>query len=197
MKDMKNVKTVKIVVCGDGAVGKTTLIKRITNKYQESDRNTIKMTPGIDIDTLIIPEHEDVVGAIWDLGGQTQFRFIQEAFFRGADIVILLYSVEWYHSFADLSSDWIKLISPLVPPKKIFLVANKIDSPNKVLLTEDGLEFAEKINANFYEVSAITGANVDEFRKDLIESVVHIGKSLLPIKKNHISPELIENSFEV
>jgi Ras-related protein Rab-2A len=188
-------KTIKIVVCGDGAVGKTTLIKRITKNNEDlNNMPPIKMTPGVDIDSMTIP-NSNVIGSIWDLGGQCQFRFMQDAFLRGLDILILLYSVEWYHSFTDLSQ-WLKIIPPNYHPKKIYLIANKIDAQTRILLPEDGIEFAEQINASFFEMSAITGKNVEEFKQDLVNAMKIIAESK-ELKKNYMIPNIFQPDLKV
>jgi len=72
-------KVVKIVVAGDGAVGKTTLSQRLSGTLNlECDRRT---TPGLDVHTIEV-KGEDIFGQIMDLGGQDQFRFFQDRFFK-------------------------------------------------------------------------------------------------------------------
>ena len=74
-------KTYKVVVAGDGAVGKTTISQRITGVLQEEEERF--MTRGVDFHSLqVIDENLNTMQAqIWDLGGQEQFRIFQKPFF--------------------------------------------------------------------------------------------------------------------
>jgi GTPase SAR1 family protein len=58
----------KIVIAGDGAVGKTIIAQRLTGSLKvEKDR---LMTCGIDFHTLEIVNGNSEKAQIWDLGGQ-------------------------------------------------------------------------------------------------------------------------------
>jgi small GTP-binding protein len=71
----------KIVVVGDPAVGKTSMMCRYTdNKFYEEHLTTI----GVDfkIKTLTIGEKKVKLN-IWDTAGQENFRSITRSYFRG------------------------------------------------------------------------------------------------------------------
>ena len=44
----------------------------------------------------------------------------------------------------------------------LVLVANKIDQENKIILDSEGKQLAEHFNMSFFEVSALTGENINE-----------------------------------
>ena len=168
----------KIVVAGDGAVGKTTVGKRISGKFNINENLT--MTPGVDFhnlkiqfkNNLKIQSYETIDCQIWDLGGQEQFRYFQDDFFNSATMVVLVFAVNLYHSFINLKS-WVSLISKELL-EKIYLIANKIDADNRSVPKQKALEFANKHNMTYYEISALTGEGFDEFKEDLSKTIEYV-----------------------
>ena len=160
----------KVVVGGDGAVGKTTVGKRISGNFN-IDEN-IDMTPGVDFHNLKIQSYEPIDCQIWDLGGQEQFRYFQDDFFNSATVVVLVFAANMYHSFLNLKS-WVSLISKELL-EKTYLLANKIDADNRSVPKEKGVEFANKYNMSYFEISALTGDGFEEFKEDLSRTVEYI-----------------------
>ena len=159
---------IKIVIGGAGSVGKTTLCKRL--KGVLDTQNLPSMTPGIEIHQMAIDEKEENFMIMWDMGGQEIFRFIQDSYVLGAKIVILVFSLEFYHSFEDLAS-WLKLIPKNIPPERLFLIGNKVDSPRCNISRELIDEFLEKHPMKYYEVSALKGTGISQFKTDLKDTV--------------------------
>ncbi len=166
-------KTFKIVLGGEGAVGKTTLARMLAGETN-TDEN-IELTPGIEFHSLRIENEMSIDCQLWDLGGQTYFRQIQDSFFQSASIVILVFSVDRYNTFLSLDS-WLEFI-PQNIQTKIFLIANKIDCDKRYVKTDDALEFAKSFNLKYYELSALTGIGVNEFKQNLIETIVSLYNS--------------------
>ena len=157
----------KIIIAGDGAVGKTTISQRLTGSLKtEEDR---LMTCGIDFHSLQIINGSIINAQIWDLGGQDQFRVFQKPFFNNANIMIIVYSVEWFHSFINLEN-WLELAQNKTPVKT-YLIGNKIDSEDRIISKEEALEFAETHNMRYFEISALHGAGFEDFKNELIETV--------------------------
>lgn len=163
--------TLKIVIAGDGATGKTTISKRLAGKF--SNKDDISMTFGIDFHTLEITNYEGNA-VIWDLGGQDQFRIFQPDFFRKADIVILVFSVDWFPTFINLDS-WLDMVNDY-EVDRIYLLANKIDVENRAVNTEEIEEFAKQNNLEMFEISALTGKGFMDFEEHLLNTSVKIIK---------------------
>ena len=157
----------KVVVGGDGAVGKTTVGKRISGNFNKNEN--IDMTPGVDFHNLKIQSYEPIDCQIWDLGGQEQFRYFQDDFFNSATVVVLVFAANMYHSFLNLKS-WISLISKELL-EKTYLLANKIDADNRSVPKEKGEEFANKYGMTYFEISALTGDGFEDFKEDLSKTI--------------------------
>ncbi|MHA1112368.1 MAG: Rab family GTPase [Promethearchaeota archaeon] len=120
----------KLCILGEGSVGKTTLVERLTTgKFNEST----KMTIGIDFSMINVNatvEPEKMVNIdlqVWDLGGQDRFRFILPSYIQGADGGLLLYDVNWFPSEKNLPQ-WIQLwYNNTKPGIPIYLVGTKMD----------------------------------------------------------------------
>ncbi|MBY9019015.1 MAG: GTP-binding protein, partial [Candidatus Lokiarchaeota archaeon] len=80
----------KILVVGDGGIGKSTMIQRlITGKYIEQ-----KITIGTDLASWSIEIGNLVIKLqIWDFAGERRFRFFLPNYSRGADGCLLCYDI--------------------------------------------------------------------------------------------------------
>ena len=150
----------KILLIGDSSVGKTSIMMRFVNdKFSSSFITTI----GIDFVTKII----DVSGnkirlQIWDTAGQERFRSITTSYFKGADIVIIIYDVCDESSFDNVEY-WMEAIKDSTCDSTgVILVGNKIDmESSRQISSKDGINLAKKYNIPFFECSAKKGINVD------------------------------------
>jgi small GTP-binding protein len=83
----------KVIVVGEGGVGKTTLINRFaTNKFSEDTKITIGAS--------FYAFENDVNGSdapvklqVWDFGGEKRFRFILPSYCQGAHGVIFAFDL--------------------------------------------------------------------------------------------------------
>jgi small GTP-binding protein len=163
VEELSDKKCLKIVIAGDGATGKTTISKRLNGTFRSDEE--LSMTTGLDFHTLEITE-KDGKAVIWDLAGQEQFRSFQDTFFNEADIVILVYSVEWFPSYMNIDS-WLSMIDR-DNISKIYLIANKIDIENRAIHSDEVQEYVKSRGLHYYELSALTGEGLDEFEQDLL-----------------------------
>jgi len=136
---------IKIIILGDSAVGKTTLLIRYTNRTAGTltdNRATIglnvvgheKMMP----DPPLPPgeAQEEVTFGLWDTAGQERFATLSSAYYRGASCVIFVFSAVDINSLKNLSV-WVnKFTSTLSDdenPERIPMVfiRNKMDAFRK------------------------------------------------------------------
>jgi Ras-related protein Rab-28 len=99
----------KVILLGDGAVGKTSIAMR----FAEDQFNQIyKQTVGVDffIKRLKIPPNYEIALQLWDIGGQSIGSKMVKNYIGGAHAVLLCYDITNYESFANLE-DWYRLVS--------------------------------------------------------------------------------------
>ncbi|KAJ3444890.1 ras and ef-hand domain-containing protein [Anaeramoeba flamelloides] len=151
----------KIVLVGQGSVGKTCLILQYC---ENTFRNETMITIGIEFMTKYVNLHSKTVAAqIWDTAGQEKFRAIPATLFRGSHAVIFVYDVTNYESFEKVQY-WIEQADKHCPKKKYYLlIGNKIDCvQERKVSKEAGEMFAKEHNMNFLETSAKTAQNVNQ-----------------------------------
>jgi small GTP-binding protein len=120
---MKNI-VLKVLIAGDAGVGKTTMLHR----YVEGEFiDSMTMTIGVDFHTKPLQiDDKNCHLQLWDLGGQERFRFMHEAYLRGAHGALLLYDTTNYVTFVNIEK-WIQLLRKLNPDLPVILVATKYD----------------------------------------------------------------------
>ena len=162
-------KSCSILLLGNSAVGKTSLISRYANgTFKEEYINTV----GIDsISKTEIINNINILVKLWDTAGQERFRTIAKSYYRGAHGIILMYDVTNPKSFESMRK-WLTQIKEEAPSKiRIILVANKIDSEERVVSKEDGDTLAKSYSLKIFESSAKENINVNEAFQDLIEDI--------------------------
>ncbi|MFX0064465.1 MAG: Rab family GTPase [Candidatus Hermodarchaeota archaeon] len=177
---------IKVVLLGDGAVGKTTLKNRYISKgFQERYMPTLGAD--ITIKTLNV-QKESFECHFWDLAGQPKFNAIRQNYYRGSRGAILVYDITQPDSLPNLNM-WIQELHNNIIMKKIplIIVGNKIDLRNTIkstIPTEKGLEFLKHLKsqigsdreAYFFETSAKTGENVSKVFEILGEALLRVIK---------------------
>ncbi len=161
-----SIRSYKIVVLGDNAVGKTSLIVRYVD---DSFNVNYKPTLGFDIFVKRVdtPDGLDSL-IIWDIGAQEKFEELREFFLQRSDGAILVYDVTRMETFQNMIF-WMNTLYDFVGRVPFILVGNKIDLIDRVeISTEKAERFADKIKAiNFYECSTKTGIKVNEIFKEM------------------------------
>jgi len=148
----------KVVVAGDGGVGKTSLVRRYCEGKFDGSRVT---TLGVDFQTKLVTVGEKIIKlSVWDIAGQDRFVSFRDTFYRGAHAVALVYDVTAPASFFNLMHwrDEVQSIVPLVP---MVVIGNKVDLFN-VVPPDEVRGWAKSGNMPFLLTSASTGERVDE-----------------------------------
>lgn len=153
---MSQIPLLKVVVIGDGNVGKTSLVRRYCESKFEQSRI---MTIGVDFQTRQVDLPEGSVKlSIWDMAGQDRFQTIRETFYRGSLAAALVYDLTVPQSLINLAT-WVREVTRLVPGIRFVVVGNKSD-----LFTPGsenwGPELARRLNSPYVQTSAASGEGV-------------------------------------
>jgi small GTP-binding protein len=133
----------KIILAGDGGVGKTTLLQsKLAKKYSPVKQITI----GINFDCYKITnfENEDVDILAFDLGGQEHFRFIHKAFTIGAKAAVVMYDLTRFPTIKSIPY-WIKLLQAEYPSIPIVLAGAKRDLVDRETMVQFDAEIQQLI----------------------------------------------------
>jgi len=159
----------KILIIGDSAVGKTSLLlKYVDNFFPETHMATI----GVEYKTKNIETSKyKVILHLWDTAGQERFKSITKSFFNNANGIVFVYDITSKESF-DGVKNWIKDAEPYGKFESI-LCGNKIDLEKKREVKIDSLkEYSLKKKIDVFETSAKTGAKVNEAFEKLVDLII-------------------------
>jgi Ras-related protein Rab-1A len=151
----------KIIVIGNSGVGKSCLTLKATQGIFKED---FVSTLGFQFFSFHVKINDKICKLqIWDTCGQEIYRSLITNFYRSTALAIICYSVTDRKSFEELEI-WLKQIKMYSDPDcKAFLIANKIDLPDRVVSTEEGMNCKKEHGFECYmETSAKTGVNVKE-----------------------------------
>lgn len=169
---MTEVPTFKVVLLGDLGVGKTCIRSQFVHHIFT---NAYKATIGGDyLTTSVTVKHspadseldQKVNLQIWDTAGQERFNSISQAFYRGTDIVVLVYDITNYESVLSLRN-WFKRFMDHchVSRPGVIIVGNKTDRSNDRCVD---LEEIPEIITNNTDVSV--AAYMENWDTDVIET---------------------------
>ncbi|MFX1477604.1 MAG: Rab family GTPase [Promethearchaeota archaeon] len=156
----------KIIVIGDPAVGKTSLL---TNFCGDKFEFEYVPTVGVNITKEKVTVQNDIGKdaevslMVWDIAGQPQFYMLHRPYFNGADGMMLVYDVTRSSSFSNINNWYSTAVKYGLSGIPRILIGNKIDlKDEKKIILPMAEHLSQKLNAPFYETSALTGENVSE-----------------------------------
>ena len=158
---------IKLVVIGDGAVGKTCLlISYANNRFPEDyiptvfDNYVVNLTAG----------EQNIELGLWDTAGQEEYDRLRPLSYANANVFLVCFSVVNPVSYENVLAKWIPEVSHFCPNVPQILVGTKLDLRDDPVIrdklsnqnqtpitTEQGNELARKIKAiKYMECSAKT-----------------------------------------
>ena len=167
-------KSIKVILLGDSSVGKSSIIERLKS---DSFNNNQSATISLEHHNLIIKINSFIVRMqIWDTAGQEKFDAIASTYYKSADVVIFVYSINIRDSF-DRVSQWSKQVdenSSIDEQQIRILLGNKTDLNNeRVVSTEEGKDLAKQIGCvHFDEISCMDKTNEENNNK--INNIIEV-----------------------
>lgn len=154
--------TLKVIVVGNGQVGKTSMITRFskgifTNEY--------KKTIGVDFleKKMYLSEvGEEVTFLLWDTAGQEEYDAITRTYYKGAVACILAFSTVDRDSF-DAVESWFNKVFDECGNICMVLVQNKVDLMDDAKMEAKEVEIlAQKLKLKLYRTCVKDDLNVSE-----------------------------------
>ena len=160
----------KTLLLGDGAVGKTALVKQYIKGEFKGD---YKPTIGVDIFSKDIKLDEDVQInlSIWDIAGQKKFKLFRKSFFSGAHAALVIFDYTRPETFDTIETEWLSDLHGISGKVPFVLIGNKIDLGKQV--DEEKINnLASKYGVNFIETSALNNTNVDDAFQNIATAIL-------------------------
>jgi small GTP-binding protein len=176
-KEKKHV--IKILLLGDGAVGKTSLILRfIENKFKEE----YSVSLGVDFLTKKIHfvDENDVTRSVamqvWDIAGQARHVSYSHLYMKGALGAFYVFDLTRKETLDQIQNRW-QIQALKASPKHIgILIGNKADlKKNRTIPKNQLKKIAESMHViDLIETSAKTGENVHEAFQRLTTEILNV-----------------------
>lgn len=172
----------KVVLLGNAAVGKTSLLERFINeRFNEnlSYQNTIGAA--FAAKQMEINGHNIVMG-IWDTAGNERYDAMTRIYYRGAKAAVVCYDITMSNTFQK-AKFWVRELRAIEEECKIYLVGTKTDIlSNPVILADPGIDivtnYANGIQAKFFLTSSKTGENVAELFTEIASDFLSVPENL-------------------
>ena len=165
--DKNEVKAFSIITLGDSGVGKTSIINRyINNKFDENNSSTV----GINYSNkeMEFNNKDKIILRLMDTAGQEKYRAITKSYYRNANAVLFVFSLNDKDSF-DKINEWMTYFKNNNSkgehiPK--YLVGTKNDLEKCVEDNSINI-FAKENNLSFMSTSAKNNNNIDELFEEV------------------------------
>ncbi|MGQ8338578.1 COR domain-containing protein [Sunxiuqinia sp. A32] len=173
----------KLLIVGEGGVGKTSLMKCLTDDNFLFNHNKINSTEGIDIGRINLggDDSNSFHLNIWDFGGQEIYHSTHQFFLTRRSLYILVWEARKdFHMTFDY---WLNIVNLLSNKSPIILVLNKVDERIREI---DEITLAKRFPniVYFSKVSVKTNQGIldlkDQIKKE-IRKLPSVG-DILPLK---------------
>src|SRR3989304_6005210 len=166
----------KVLLLGDGAVGKTSLTRRfVVDQFSDDYITTIgtKVTKK-DVTVGKPPNDVEVIMQIWDVLGQKGYGGGQETAVKGAQGVLFVHDLTREDTRRSMEEYWMPMVWRLVGRIPMVIVGNKVDllQEERMAAHEYAYYLEEKYSSPSIMTSAKTGEKVEDSFKTLGEMVV-------------------------
>lgn len=169
--------SVKCVLVGDSAVGKTALLVRFTSEtFPDSYKPTVYDNTGVEV----YMDGVQINLGLWDTAGNDTFKQIRPMSYQQADVVLICYSVANPNSLASIQHKWIGEVRANLPRVPVLVVATQTDlremGPHRAscITAAEGKRVAHEVRAKGYlECSSLSNRGVQQVFEYAVRTAVN------------------------
>lgn len=152
----------KLILVGDGGVGKTTFVKR--HKTGEFEKKYVA-TLGVEVRPLEFnTSRGQIIFNCWDTAGQEKFGGLRDGYYIQGQCAIIMFDVTsrvTYKSVPNWHRDLVRVCDDDRKHIPIVLVGNKVDVKDRKVKYKS-ITFHRKKNLQYYDISAKSNYNFEK-----------------------------------
>ncbi|XP_041365066.1 GTP-binding nuclear protein Ran-like [Gigantopelta aegis] len=158
MATVQDMPTFKLVLIGDGAVGKTTFCKRhITGEFEKKYDATI----GAEVHSLtFFTNRGPIKFQVWDTAGQEKFGRLRDGYYINSHCAIIMFDVTSKTTYQHVPVWWRDLVR-VCGSIPIMLCGNKVDEKDRKVKPKH-VVFHRKKNLMYLDLSAKSNYNIEK-----------------------------------
>ncbi|CAK9803586.1 Ras-related protein Rab-21 [Anthophora plagiata] len=166
-----NLYNFKVVLLGEGCVGKTSVALRyVEDKFNDIHISTLQASF---LNKKLTINGKKVNLAIWDTAGQEKFHALGPIYYRTSNGAILVYDITDEDTFQKVKN-WVKELKKILGSEICLAIAgNKVDlEKDRSVSIEEAEEYAKQVGAMHYHTSAKLNQNIKEMFLDLTQRMI-------------------------
>jgi len=153
-----NTPSFKLVLVGDGGVGKTTFVKR--HQTGEFEKKYIA-TLGVEVHPLVFHTNRGPIRFnVWDTAGQEKFGGLRDGYYIQGQCAVILFDVTSRITYKNVPN-WHRDLVRVCQNIPIVLCGNKVDVKDRKV-TPKAIVFHRKKNLQYYDISARSNYNFEK-----------------------------------
>lgn len=148
----------KLILVGDGGVGKTTFVKRhLTGEFEKK----YVATMGVEVHPLrFYTNLGQIVFNCWDTAGQEKFGGLRDGYYIGGQAAIIMFDVTGRVTYRNVPH-WYRDLTRVCEAIPIVLCGNKVDVKDRKVKPKE-IHFHRKKNLQYYDISAKSNYNFEK-----------------------------------
>eukprot|EP00227_Mantoniella_beaufortii_P001320 CAMPEP_0197618610 /NCGR_PEP_ID=MMETSP1326-20131121/61623_1 /TAXON_ID=1155430 /ORGANISM="Genus nov. species nov., Strain RCC2288" /LENGTH=187 /DNA_ID=CAMNT_0043187509 /DNA_START=41 /DNA_END=600 /DNA_ORIENTATION=+ len=148
----------KLVLVGDGGVGKTTYVKRFeTGEFEKKYVATV----GAEVHVLDLNTTKGQIRFnVWDTAGQEKLTVLKDGYFINTNCAIIMFDVTSRTTYKSVPN-WHRDLHRVCEDIPMVLVGNKVDAKDRKVKAKM-IAFHRKKNMPYFDISAKSNYNFDK-----------------------------------
>ncbi|XP_060074593.1 GTP-binding nuclear protein ran-1-like [Ylistrum balloti] len=150
--------TFKLIVVGDGGVGKTTFVKRhLTGEFEKKYIATV----GAEVHPMKFNTNRgEIKFNVWDTAGQEKYGRLRDGYYIQGQCAIIMFDVTSRITYRNVP-DWYRDLSRVCVNVPMVLCGNKVDVKDRKIPAKL-IKFHRKHNLQYYDMSAKSNYNYEK-----------------------------------
>lgn len=148
----------KLVLVGDGGVGKTTFVKRhLTGEFEKKYVATL----GVEVHPLLFHTNRGPIKFnVWDTAGQEKFGGLRDGYYIQGQCAIIMFDVTSRITYKNVPN-WHRDLTRVCENIPIVLTGNKVEIKDRKVKAKQ-ITFHRKKNLQYYDISAKSNYNFEK-----------------------------------